>query len=64
MYIMKTTQLPSLTFIVIIAFFSLIIGCSKDNTTTGGTPGANEVWLQGSVFNPTTITVAVNTIVK
>ena len=42
--------------------------CSKTNdynTTSGsGSPGTNEVWLQGSAFNPSTITVTANTTLK
>jgi plastocyanin len=69
---MKTIRLTRFLFIAIIAFLSFTFGCSKDNTdngntgnnNTGGNKGADEVWLQGSVFNPTTLTVAVNTTVK
>lgn len=56
-------------FIIII--FSLtsiapgISGCSKsNNNTTSPSQGANEVWIQNMAFNPTTLTVAVNTTVK
>ena len=67
---MKTKSMTSLLFLTSILFLSLTIGCSKANSgynndpPTGGTQGADEVWLQGSVFNPTTLTVAVNTTVK
>jgi|GEM_PF-3364629 len=40
-------------------------GCSDDDDDPAPTgPPANEVWMQGSKFNPTTLTVAVNTTVK
>jgi len=67
---MKTKSMTSLLFVATIVFLSLTIGCSKansgynNNPTPGGTQGADEVWLQGSVFNPSTLTVAVNTTVK
>ena len=42
--------------------------CTKSSTdpTGGGTdqPGANEVWMQGMIFNPSTLTVPVGTTVK
>jgi plastocyanin len=42
--------------------------CTKSSTdpTGGGTdqPGANEVWMQGMTFNPSTLTVPVGTTVK
>jgi plastocyanin len=49
----------------------LYSGCSKSadynsayKTTGGsGSPGANEVWIQGSAFSPSTITVPANTAV-
>ena len=51
-------------FLVFIALLSGSIGCTKSNdytsSTSGGTQGANDVWLQGSMFNPATLTVAVN----
>lgn len=42
-------------------------GCSKDTSNTDNnspTPEANEVWIQGMAFNPSTITVTVGTTVK
>lgn len=37
-----------------------------DTTTSGnsGTPGKNEVWIQGMSFNPSTITVDAGTTIK
>ncbi len=51
---------PVLLFLL--CFFS---SCSKSNdgNTPYGTPGVNEVWIQGSAYNPATKTVAVNTTV-
>jgi plastocyanin len=47
---------------------SFTIGCSKADSVynkpiIGGVQGANEVWIRESGFNPTTLTVEVNTIV-
>ena len=58
-----------------LALLSISYSCSKssyDNTTgvtggtgstggTGGVPGVNEVFIQGTAFNPKTITVTANT---
>lgn len=53
-------RLVFVTFVAILAF-----GCTKtDNkntTTTSGGPAANEVWIQGMAFNPSTITVTSGT---
>ncbi|MCX6152382.1 MAG: plastocyanin/azurin family copper-binding protein [Ignavibacteriales bacterium] len=59
------------SFLVMLLFFVIgIVGCSKNDSVTnpygnGGntTPGADEVWMQGSAFNPRTKTVAVGTTV-
>jgi plastocyanin len=68
----KSSQAVSfILFLTFIAIISTSIGCSKANsgyygnttTTTGGTREANEVWIQSSMFNPTTLTVPVNTTV-
>jgi plastocyanin len=48
----------------------LLASCKSDTTydtpTTGnsGTPGKNEVWIQGMAFNPATITVDAGTTIK
>jgi plastocyanin len=44
----------------IILFSCLIFSCAKDSVN----PPANEVYLSGSAFSPTTITVTVNTTIK
>jgi plastocyanin len=42
-----------------------MVGCTKsDNsvsTSSGGSPGANEVWMQGIAFNPVTKTISAGT---
>jgi plastocyanin len=56
-------------FFVLLGFMN---GCTKSTmyntpsgnnmgTKGGSTPGANEVWIQGMAFNPSTITIAANT---
>jgi plastocyanin len=60
------------TMLIAVPLFALLCifsGCSKSNdyntNPTGGNgngnPGTNEIWIQGSEFNPSTKTVAVNT---
>ena len=44
----------------------LMTGCNKSSystapTTSGGTPGVNEVWMQGLAFNPAAKTISVGT---
>lgn len=55
---------------ILFAIFSIFNSCTKtmDNTYgtgndpgTKGGPGANEVWIQGSAFSPSTITVTAGT---
>ena len=57
--------------ISILVFPLLLLASCKadttyDSTTTGntGTPGKNEVWIQGMSFNPGTITVSPGTTIK
>src|ERR1051325_3952740 len=57
-----------LTFIVVAALLT-IMGCKKQeyvqpNSSTSSGPGANEVWIQNYAFNPSSITVPVNTTIK
>jgi plastocyanin len=57
--------------VLLFSVFSMLNSCTKssmsDMTGTGGDtggskgPGVNEVFIQNHAFNPTTITVAVNT---
>ena len=50
--------------LLLIAVTCLFNACSKDDDNTGsGSPGINEVWMQGNAFNPSTRTVTVNTTV-
>ncbi|HEY3295291.1 MAG TPA: plastocyanin/azurin family copper-binding protein [bacterium] len=51
------------------ALLIIIAGCSSKNSTgynnpvgnPGGSPGANEVWMQNTQFNPSSKTVSVGT---
>ncbi len=76
-YILKTLDMKTIAnnlgvrLLVVPLFACMLLfysSCSKTNdynTTSGsGLPGTNEVWLQGSAFNPSTITVAANTTIK
>lgn len=53
--------------IFLLAIFSISNSCNKDSTYDTGVnpkvpgPGTNEVWIQGSAFNPETITVTAGT---
>jgi plastocyanin len=52
-----------------ICVFSIINGCSKNDyssnpTNTGGTPGTNEIFIQGIAFASGTRTVSVGTTLK
>jgi plastocyanin len=65
---MKTTLTSRLLLFATLMSLSLTIGCSKaDSSYTkpipGGIQGANEVWIFESGFNPTTLTVNLNTVV-
>jgi plastocyanin len=60
-------------FLAILSFLNSCTKSSMDNMTgmttgTGSTttskPGANEVWIQGMAFNPSTLTVTAGTTVK
>jgi len=55
---------------IMAALLILITGCSGSKNSTGynnpvgspgGSPGANEVWMQNTSFNPSTKTVSVGT---
>lgn len=39
------------------------VACSDSNSPAGGNPGPNQVFMQGTAFNPTTRTVASGTLV-
>lgn len=60
---------------MLLAFFSIattvvLFDCKKNSSSTystsstSGNPGSNEVWIQNMAFNPTSITVPVNTTIK
>lgn len=59
-------------FAILFAILSITASCEKktenpdDGGNNGGTnePPANEVYIQGSAFNPASITVAANTTIK
>jgi plastocyanin len=59
---------PVLTLGIMLAVLIISNSCSKSSTDTGtgGTdqPGANEVWLKGMAFTPSSITVSVGTTIK
>lgn len=61
--------------LLLLAFFSIstsvvLFQCKKNsnstysNSSSTGNPGSNEVWIQNMAFNPSSITVPVNTTVK
>ena len=47
-----------ITIVLLLVLSLSFAGCKKDSM---GSPGTNEVWMQNTVFNPATITVAANT---
>ena len=51
--------------VTLISAVVMMVGCTKsDNsvsTSFGGSPGANEVWMQGIAFNPVTKTISAGT---
>jgi plastocyanin len=68
----KKISLIALSFIlIIISAVVLLPGCTKsDNSSNystapagggGATPGVNEVWMQGTAFNPASKTISVGT---
>ena len=53
--------LLSITFVALVV---LITGCNKNDNSVApvsGSPGANEVWMQGMAFNPAAKTISVGT---
>ena len=54
-------------FILFVTFILIISGCAKNDysaNTNGGTPGANEVFIQGMAFSPVSKTISVGTTIK
>ncbi len=67
---MKSAKKYSGSSLILLALVTtIIIGCKKNNdyqpmsSSSTSNPPANEVWIQGSAFNPSSITVSVNTTV-
>jgi len=57
-----------LSFLILVLIVTGMNGCSKSssyvpvgNNPGGNTPGANEVWMQNTAFNPATKTIAAGT---
>jgi plastocyanin len=53
---------------LVVSSFLIISGCKSDNSTApygggggAGTPGVNEVWMQGMAFNPAAKTISIGT---
>jgi plastocyanin len=65
----KINKIVSLFGLILISSIILMTGCNKSNSNYstappaggGGSPGANEVWMQGMSFNPSTKTISVGT---
>jgi plastocyanin len=58
-----------LTFLLLVVCLVVGMGCKKTTPAPASPPapsgpGANEVWMQNTAFNPTSITVSVNSTVK
>ena len=52
---------------IILMFTFMLLGCSKNDyssNSTGGTPVANEVFIQGMAFSPANRTISVGTTLK
>jgi len=71
----KITQHAGVRILIAPAFlflFIFLISCMNTNNpmytntsnNTSGTPGANEVFIQGMAFSPTTLNVTAGTVVK
>jgi len=57
----------SVLFILFVTSISIISGCSKNDMSTnntGGTQGANEIFIQGMAFSPASKTITVGTTIK
>ena len=65
----KNKGIGYIFFVIFLICVFSYSGCNKDdsystNTNTGGTPGANEVFLQSISYSPSTKTVSVGTTIK
>ena len=58
--LVKAAFLSALLFTIIIFFNS----CTNSNPPVNGNPPANEVYINGSAFTPTTLTVSMGTTIK
>lgn len=60
---------PFVVMVLLIAILGITNGCSKSEDPVGGggnnagdgTPGLNEVWIKGSEFGPSVITISAGT---
>jgi|ERR1035437_24062 plastocyanin len=64
----KKINIVALIFkVMLITTVVIMAGCTKSNnpvytsTNSGGSPGANEVWMQGIAFVPASKTISVGT---
>jgi plastocyanin len=64
----KKINIVALIFkVMLISTVAIMAGCTKSNnpvytsTNSGGSPGANEVWMQGITFVPASKTISVGT---
>lgn len=60
-----------MNFALILFFFALILGCSKDDnystnssSSSGGTQGTNEILISGMAFSPSSKTISTGTTIK
>ena len=61
----------SVISILLVIFMSIFLGCNKNSTSpynnnnnTGGTPGTNEIFMQGMAFSPANKTISAGTTIK
>jgi plastocyanin len=58
----RKTRIQLILFTIVLYILTIPVSCKKSDSSPA--KGANEVWIQNMAFNPSTITVAVNTTVK
>lgn len=58
---MKSNLPPRTNSVIIVALLFAVAAFSLSGCKKEEMPGTNEVWMQNNMFNPSTITVAVNT---
>ena len=57
----------TLRLILLLSIFTVIAGCNKNDMTTnntGGSQGANDIFIQGTAFSPSNKTISVGTTIK